>query len=35
MAKIDKEKLDDLVKEGVLISNKHPSLDLTIYNYIS
>lgn len=33
MAKIDKEKLDSLVAEGVLISNVHPRLDLTIYNY--
>jgi RNA ligase len=28
-----KEKLDGLVKEGWLISQVHPTLDLTIYNY--
>ena len=28
-----KDKLDKLVEEGWLISQVHPSLDLTIYNY--
>lgn len=28
-----KEKLDELVNEGWLISQTHPTLDLTIYNY--
>ena len=28
-----KEKLDALVEEGWLISQVHPTLDLTIYNY--
>jgi RNA ligase len=28
-----KKKLDDLVKESVLMSQTHPYLDLTIYNY--
>jgi RNA ligase len=30
---MNKDKLDGLVKEGWLISQIHPSLDLTIYNY--
>jgi T4 RnlA family RNA ligase len=30
---MDKNNLDRLVKEGWLISQVHPSLDLTIYNY--
>jgi RNA ligase len=30
---MNKNKLDEMVKEGWLISQVHPSLDLTIYNY--
>ena len=31
--KITREKLDQMVEEGWLISQVHPALDLTIYNY--
>lgn len=33
MHKLNKEKLDQMVEEGWLISQVHPDFDLTIYNY--